>query len=250
MFEGRSAVALDAARRLVREMPEDVATKLRFIVDDFIALPLHVLVRFGRWDDILREPKPAADLPLTTAFWHYARAVALSVTGRVEPASRELAELERAVAAVPEEWLAGNNPARRVIAVAVPMARGELLFRKGETEAAFASLREAQRLDESLHYSEPWGWIQPVAHALGALLLQAGRVEEAEAVYRRDLERHPGNGWALHGLAECLRRGGREEEARKTEAAFRKAWARADIELPGSCFCRTVPAETAGGERR
>jgi len=114
-----------------------------------------------------------------------------------------------------------------------------MLYRREEKEAAFASLREARRLEESLRYDEPWGCMQPVAHALGALLLQDGRAEEAEKVYRDDLERHPGNGWALHGLAECLRRRGRHEEAAKADEAFRAAWIREDIRLPGSCFSRT-----------
>jgi len=111
--------------------------------------------------------------------------------------------------------------------------------RRGKLDEAFTSLREAVRRDLALRYDEPWGWMEPPAHALGALLVQAGRVEEAEKVYREDLQRHPENGWALHGLAECLRRQGKAEEAGKVEERFKAAWARADVQIPGSCFCRT-----------
>jgi tetratricopeptide (TPR) repeat protein len=245
MFEGRSMEAMEAARGLVRDLPPDLVKAQVLLVEGFLSLPYHAFVRFGRWDDILKEPEPAPHLLVTRAARHYARAVALSVTDRIGEAEAELAELERAVAAIPEDALIGNNKASRILAVAVPMAKGELLFRKGDLEGSFASLREARKLDETLHYDEPWGWMQPVAHALGALLLQAGRVEEAEKVYRDDLERHPENGWSLHGLAECLRRRGIAGEAAKVDERFRTAWARADIQLPGSCFCRTDTAAAA-----
>lgn len=119
------------------------------------------------------------------------------------------------------------------------MLDGEILFRRGDLEKAFAQLREAVRLDDSLHYDEPWDWMQPARHALGALLLQAGRVAEAEQVYREDLKRYPEKGWSLHGLEECLRRQGHAAEAESVAARFRSAWARADVTLRGSCFCRT-----------
>ncbi len=113
-------------------------------------------------------------------------------------------------------------------------------FRRGQTDPAFERLREAVRRDDALKYDEPWDWIQPARHSLGALLLQAGRAEEAEAVYREDLKRHPGNGWSLHGLAECLRLLGQEKEAKETQDRFNAAWARSDVKIPGSCFCRTA----------
>jgi len=133
----------------------------------------------------------------------------------------------------------GNNTMRSILDVARLTLKGEYLFRRGEVDQAFASLREASGLDRELHYDEPWGWMQPPTHALGALLLEAGRVEEAEKVYREDLKRFPENGWVLHGLAECLRRSGEVADALRVEARFARAWARADVKLAGSCFCRT-----------
>ena len=118
------------------------------------------------------------------------------------------------------------------------MLEGEVEYRRGDFDAAFAALRTAVAADDSLRYDEPWGWPQPVRHALGALLLEQGRVAEAEAVYRTDLERHPGNGWALHGLSECLRRAGRTAEAKQAAAQFAAAWARSDTPIQASCFCR------------
>jgi tetratricopeptide (TPR) repeat protein len=239
MFDGRRELAMQAARDMVRELPLETVRAFPEILDGFIATPVHVIVRFGLWQEMLDEPRPPADLLVTAAFWHYGRTVALSALGRVAEAAVEFAALRRAFAAVPESRLIGNNPARTVLEVALPMAEGELEYRRGNHARAFELLREAVRRDDALRYDEPWGWMQPVRHALGALLLEQGRVAEAEAAYREDLSLHPGNGWALHGLAECQRRDERGAEAADTEARFRAAWARSDIVIMGSCYCRT-----------
>ena len=102
------------------------------------------------------------------------------------------------------------------------MLDGEIAYREGRFDDAFASLRRAIELDDALPYDEPWGWMQPTRHAYGALLLEQGRVEEAAAVYAADLGfdatlsrscQHPGNVWSLHGYHECLQRLGRDAEA-------------------------------------
>lgn len=238
MFDGQSKLALASARSLVREVPLENVRENRDALDGFHATPYHVMVRFGRWQEILDEPLPAADLKVTTAFARYARTVALSSLGRIDEAARELAAFETAYGEVPESAYIGNNTARVVLDIARPMAQGELEYRRGNYEKAFELLRDGVKRDDALRYDEPWGWFQPVRHALGALLLEQGKVEEAEKVYRRDLEIHPGNGWSLHGLAEALRRNGQEDEAKKVEAQFAKSWSRADVRLTSSCFCR------------
>ena len=239
MFDGRRELAMEAARSMVAEVPPELVREEPDFLDAFLAVPTHVMVRFGLWEELLHEPQPPADLPATTAFWRYGRTVAFAALGRVEEGAAELAALKEAVAAVPESRLMGNNPASVVLAVGVPMAEGELEYRLGHYERAFELLRESVRRDDALHYDEPWGWMMPVRHSLGALLLEQGRLDEAEAVYRADLRLHPDNGWALKGLAECLHRSGRHEEAAATDARFRAAWARSDIEIEVSCYCRT-----------
>ena len=125
-----------------------------------------------------------------------------------------------------------------MLAIGEAMLAGEVEFRRGEVTAAFAALRRAVELDEALRYDEPWGWMTPPRHALGALLLEAGRIDEAEAVYRADLGRHPENGWALAGLQECLSRAGRTAEAADVQQRFAAAWRDATIAIRASCFCR------------
>jgi tetratricopeptide (TPR) repeat protein len=238
MFDGQRAVALKAARDVVEQMPIEVVRSMPQFIEGFMGSPYHVMVRFGLWEELLREPEPAADLYGTLATWRYARTLALTSLGRTDEATAEREKFETACGTVPESYTMGNNPVRAILDVAREMVAGELEFRRGNTDLAFEHLREAVKRDDALRYDEPWGWVQPARHALGALLLEAGRLDEAEAVYRRDLERHPNNGWSLHGLAECLRRTQRELEATSVESDLRRAWLRSDVELKASCFCR------------
>ena len=239
MFEGRRDLALWGARGIGATIPLDVVRAYPDFLDAFMPIPIHVMVRFGMWEEILAEPKPPEDLQAWTAFWRYGRTVAYAASGRVKEAETEFAELKKAYDAVPESRLLGNNSARTVLNIGLPMAEGELEYRRGNHARAFSLLALAVQRDDSLRYDEPWGWMMPVRHSLGALLLEQGKVKEAEAIYRADLGRHPNNGWAFHGLAECLHRQGKHEEAMATDAKFKEAWARADVQIKASCYCRT-----------
>jgi tetratricopeptide (TPR) repeat protein len=207
-------------------------------MDGVMGTDLHVLVRFGCFEDVLAAPEPPQGWPVWHAFWRYARTLSFSGTARIEQAEAERQAFETERALLPAGALVVVNTASDVFRVASLMLEGELLFRRGQQDQAFAKLREAVTHEEALKYDEPPGWLQPVRHALGALLLEAGRHAEAEAVYREDLARHPDNGWALHGLAECLRARGASDEAAAATAAFQDAWARADTVIEASCFCR------------
>ncbi len=239
MFRGQSRLALDRARELLRVLPQEDVRAIPDVLEAFLATPYHVLVRFGRWEEILAEPAPPPEHAVTVASWRYARGMALGALGRVEEATGEQEAFERACVSVPESRFAGNNPAKTVLEIGRALLAGEIEYRRGRHDRAFEHLREAVRRDTALQYDEPWGWPQPAAHSLGALLLEQGRIDEAEAVYRADLKRHPGNGWSLHGLAECLRKRGAAAEALTSEEQFRAAWAAADVAIHASCFCRT-----------
>jgi len=237
MFDGQKELAVKAARDMIEQVPVELVRAYPDFLDAFLSVPVHVLVRFGMWEELLQEPEPPADLYATVAFWHYGRTVALSSLGRVDEAAAEWEALQKAAAAVPESRLWGNNPMSDVMQIGLLMAEGELEYRRGNVDHAFELLREGVERDDDLRYDEPWGWMQPVRHALGALLVEQGRVEEAEAVYAKDLERHPGNGWALLGLETCQRQRGATQEADATHAAFAKSWERSDIVIHASCYC-------------
>ncbi|MGW5658067.1 tetratricopeptide repeat protein [Streptomyces humi] len=264
MFLGRLQDALDTADLLEAAVPEELlrvpSPPMADWLEGFLAMRVHVLIRFGRWDDVLALPLPADPrlYCVTTAMLHYARGVAYSATGRIAEAEAERARFRDAVAAVPATRTLFNNTCVDILAIAAAMLDGELAYRKGDFDTAFTALRRSVDLDDHLPYDEPWGWMQPTRHAYGALLLERGRVEEAEAVYRADLGlddtlprplQHPGNVWALHGFHECLRRLGKDGEARIVAQQLRLAAATADVPITASCYCRTDCCGAPGADR-
>ena len=257
MFLGRQEAALEAAAELQAALPEELLRveqpPMADLLEGFVAMRLHVLVRFGMWEELINQPFPAdPDLYLTTtAMLHYARGVAQAATGDLDGADRERERLAAATARVPDTRYLFNNTCLDLLAVASAMLDGEIEYRRGNHDLAFEHLRRAVDLDDHLPYDEPWGWMQPTRHALGALLLEQNRVEEAEAVYRADLGidgtlaracQHPDNVWSLHGFHECLVRLGRLDEAAIVEPRLRMAQALATVPVRSSCYCRLTAA--------
>lgn len=238
MFDGQSEIALKAARDIVHQVPEEMLRAQSDYLDAFMPTDLHVLVRFGRWEEILKQPEPADYLPVSRSIWHYARALAYAATNRIHQAEVEEQEFAEAMEVVPETSFLFQNPSHHILGVANEMIAGEIAYRKGKFDKAFDHLREAVRRDDELNYDEPWGWMQPARHALGALLLEQKRYNEAETVYRADLDRHPNNPWALHGLAESLAKLGKAEESSKYLAKFTMACQRSDVKIDRSCYCK------------
>ena len=238
MMVGRSEVAMTSIRQLVSEIPEDWLRENTLWADGFIAMPYEVMMRFGRWQEILDEPEPADYLPFTRSMHHAAHAVALAALDRPEEARIEQQAFLELRTTVPEEAFFGNNMASDLLNVADRLVEGEILYREGAKEAGIEALYEAAALEDALRYDEPPDWIQPIRHALGATLMQEGRSADAEVVYREDLARLPDNGWSLFGLARALRLQGKNQEAASVEARFDAVWEGADTALRSSCFCQ------------
>jgi tetratricopeptide (TPR) repeat protein len=185
---------------------------------------------------------------------HYAKAVAYAATGNRSAANEQAKRFDAAVTTVPPTRYVFNNTCLDILAIAAQMMRGEIAYRKGNYDVAFAHLRKSVELDDNLPYDEPWAWMQPTRHALAALLLEQGRLDEAEAVYRADLGlgetlsrccQHPENVWSLHGLHECLVRLGKRAEASLMKPRLDLALARTDLPINSSCFCRLGHAADA-----
>jgi tetratricopeptide (TPR) repeat protein len=236
MMTGQSALALKTIRAMVADIPLEFFEANPF-ADGFMAMPLEVMMRFGRWDEILAEPGFPDFVPISRALRHYARAVAHAAKDDVPAALVEQAAFLEARARVPEEAFFGNNTGSEVLDVAESFMRGEILFRSGKVEEGLASLREAAAREDKLRYDEPPDWIQPVRHALGAALLQAGRFTEAEAVFREDLAKLPGNGWGLYGLSRALQLQKKTAEAEAVERQFDDVWKQADLKIKSACLC-------------
>jgi tetratricopeptide (TPR) repeat protein len=240
MMQGESKRALDSIRTMLAEIPADWLKndQAAGFADGLFAMPIEVLIRFGKWDEALAEPEPAERFPVARAIWRAARGVALAAKGKTEDARKEQAVFRKLKDALPESAIVGNNPAASVVAIADDLLEGEIAIREGKLEEGFAALRAGVKKEDALKYDEPPDWVHPVRHALGAALMKAGKTAEAEAVYRDDLKKWPNNGWSLYGLADCLRRQGKEEEASKVQKAFDETWQRADVKLKASCFCQ------------
>ena len=237
MMAGDYETAMGAAQDLENEMPEPALRDFAGLIDGIMPSSLHVLIRFGKWEQILEE----SDYPewrfMSRATWAYARSIACSALGRTEQAHQEMAEFERRVALVPSEWYVFNNSVHDVLPIARAMMQGELLYREGKTEEAFAIMREGIEYEDSLVYDEPPAWMLPVRHALGALMMEDGQHAQAEQLYRQDLIKNRNNGWALTGLRQSLVAQGRNGEAMALDEALAQAFASADTEIESSCFC-------------
>lgn len=253
MFLGQYQPALETADQLQATIREELLRveqpPMADWLEGFVSMKVHVQIRFGKWQDILATPLPhdQALYCVTTAMLHYARGVAHAACGHVAAAQTEQQLFLDALTRVPATRYIFNNTCIDILAVAGAMLSGEIEYRKGNYDSAFTHLRQARSLDDNLPYDEPWGWMQPVRHALGALLLEQGRVEEALQAYRADLgldntlsraSWHLDNVWSLHGYVECLKQLGRDDEAAAVQTRLDLAMARADVPITASCFCR------------
>ncbi len=236
MMQGRSAEAIRAAQETFDQIPPDFFESSAAMIDGLAPIALEVRMRFGRWEEILAQPAPAENLPISTAIWHACRAIAFANTQRPGEADAQREAFIKAAAAVPPGRTVGNSPASTVLTIAGHLVDGEIAYKRGGNDEAITHLRAAVAAEDTLRYDEPPDWMQPARHTLGAVLLAAGRPAEAEKVYREDLQRWPENGWSLYGLWQALKAQNSPESA-ATADRFKKAWARADIQIGSSCLC-------------
>ncbi len=260
LFLGQIEPALAAVRGAAETVPEEMlrleSPPMANYFESYLAMHPHVLVRFGKWREAteLELPEDQQLYCTLTANVHYARGVAHAALGNVDAAEAEEKLFLEAKARVPKTRLLHNNKVINLLDIAAKMLRGEILYRKGDFEEAFAVLRKSVQLDDSLPYDEPWGWMQPTRHALGALLLEQGHLQEAEETFRADLglggelsraSIHPDNVWSLKGLYDCLKARGEAVEIVQIGQRLDLANARADKAVSASCFCAQAALQAA-----
>lgn len=228
-MSGQFDKAMQAARELggraeavIQEMP---------MVELFLTRTPGVLVRFQKWDQILDLPDPGEERLLLRAFRQYARGLAFAAKGETEQAEQELAALEASIGQMPAEAGFSLNSMARVTTIAATVLKAHIAEAKGDRQGAIEHFRQAVALEDALAYNEPPDWYYPVRESLGGALLRAGRAQEAEVVFREDLERTPRNGRSLYGLAEALRAQGDQAAADEIQRQFESVWHAADTEL-------------------
>ena len=253
LFLGQFRSAMEASDELIATTPEELlrieSPAMADWMEPYIGMRAHIFVRFGKWQEILDEPLLTdPDLyRMTTAVWHYAKTIAHAALENISAAENQSVLFYKAFERVPETRHVFNNTCIDVLKIAEKMMLGEIEYRKKNYDVAYDHLRQAIHLDDNLKYDEPWGWMQPARHALGALLLEQGHVAQAKQVYLDDLglsdalvstSQHMDNLWSLHGLVECLEREGDLEQAKYIRRRLNLAKARADVPINASCACR------------
>lgn len=262
MLMGRYRDSIGAANKLRAMLTKEVLSvkgrpKFSTSLEGYYSMSVHVMVRFGRWQEIIATPLP--DDPelylVSTAMHHYAKGVAHASLKQFADADRERTLFHDSLNRIPSQRKVFNNAARSILTVGEKMLDGELEYHKGNHEVGYAHLREAVHRDDNLEYIEPWAWMHPPRHALAALLAEQGHYSEAEEVCRDDLgltgriqrcAQHPDNVWALHGLAECLRQRGEVAELQGVQSKLASAIALADVRITSSCMCRTSTHQRNG----
>jgi tetratricopeptide (TPR) repeat protein len=264
MFMGHYGDAIAAANKMCGMLSKEVLSvkdrpRFTMSLEGYYSMRTHVMVRFGRWQEIIDEPLPDDSqlFLVTTAMHHYAKGVAHAFLKNFPAADRARRLFQESLKRIPQNRKVFNNSALRILAVGEKMLDGELEYHKGNHEAAYAHLRQAVDRDDNLEYLEPWAWMHPPRHALAALLVEQGHFTEAEQVYRDDLglssriqrcAQHPDNVWALHGLAECLQARGEREELPTVQKKLASVMTLTDVPITSSCMCRaTTQADHADG---
>jgi tetratricopeptide (TPR) repeat protein len=232
MMQGRFAEAQRAATELAERMLPHA--EMMPMIESMGVSSTSVLLRFARDADILKQSAPPANRPVMTAWWHFARGVALARTNQVDAAAAERGQLDASIGRIPESALFGGGgfeSAKTVLGIARLVLDARIASASGSTEAAIALWKQATAAADRLAYDEPPVWFYPIRESLGAALLRAGRADQAEQVFREDLRRHPRNARSLFGLHESLARQHKDADAAWVDGEFHEAWKNADVKL-------------------
>ena len=236
---GRGQLALEAGRKLAGQVPHEALATVP-ILQGFLVVPYWAMVRFGQWDAILSDKGPHHATAFTTGVWHYARAMAFIAKDRLTEAEQELAKLNEKLsdASLKGPTTFSINTGVTILRIAPEVVAGEIAAKRKDWNRALLHLERAVRWEDGLIYQEPADWHAPVRQALGAVLLEAGRPDEAEAIFWEDLRNNPENGWSLFGLAQALEAQGKKEQATAVRERFQKAWQHADVTLTSARILR------------
>ncbi|MGV7227876.1 MAG: tetratricopeptide repeat protein [Nitrospirales bacterium] len=237
---GQQKLAMQAAQDTAAKVSPEAMRDPGFAgtLQHFWLMPLFTKALFGQWEEVLQEPTPPADLVYPAGIRHYARGLAFLRQGKLAQATRELDELKGIAKdpAIADLTIFDINAIPHILNIAQAVLAGEIAAKEGDYATAVTQLKEAIELEDGLNYTEPKDWYLPPRQVLGAVLLEAGKPEEAEQVYRDDLNVHPQNGWSLYGLAKSLEAQGKLDEAQAAQQEFEAAWADADVTLTSSRF--------------
>jgi len=231
-MEGRFADAKQAADELAAHISPLVLGDLA-MAEPYMPTPMFVLLRFHRWDEVLKLPSPDPHLAMTTAFWHFARGSAAAAKGQIETAEMERRALEAARREAPAgiDFSMYSNKAQAFLGLAANILDARIATAHSDRERAIEYWKNAVQIQDTLYYGEPPEWFYPVRESLGSALLQGGQPAQAEAVFRADLQQYPRNPRSLFGLLKSLEAQKKTSDAEWVRREFEAAWKNADMPL-------------------
>ncbi len=240
MFTGRSELSIEAAFKAKALLETGVRKTSWGMGENFRVQPIFVLVRFGKWQQMLEMEKPFVKAQYLTGMWHYGRSMAYMNTGNMAAAKEELAKLNEIVVKF-EDGEPGYSEGGALtnginLQIASALVTGQMASMEGEFEKAIYHLGSATRLEDSHVYTEPASWNFPTRHILGAILLEAGKPREAEVVYWQDLAHNPNNAYSFYGLYQSLAAQGKDTQAAEYLAKYEEEWKDSDVKLTSSRF--------------
>jgi tetratricopeptide (TPR) repeat protein len=230
---------MEAACHMADHVDEQLMRQPGMVVlQHFKMIPLYSMVRFGEWEPILHEPEPDADLKYPRGVWHFARGLALVRTGDPNAAAKEHIELSRIARdeELGQMFTMQTNSVQDLLKIGELVLAGEISAARGDYDGAIKGLKLAVAAEDALVYEEPQGWYAPTRLTLGAVLLESGRADDAETIFREDLAKYPSNAWGLFGLKQALEAQGKMDEAARVAEEFEREWKHADVELKAARF--------------
>lgn len=226
---GQFATSIAAAQKLANNVAPQIAEMP--MLEGFVVTPTFVLVRFRKWEDILKLTQPDRNAHGMNATWHFARAMALAAQGQIPQAEAERQKFLDETKSIPGETMYGLNSAHVIMKIARCVLDARVAVAKHDYKTAIESLKSGVEIEDALAYDEPPAWLMPVRETLGGVLIMNGDNLDAERVFRADLEKNLRNGRSLFGLIESLKAQGKFDAARLVQTEFEKAWKGADTKL-------------------
>ena len=217
-MDGQGAVAIQAAKDFAKLTGDTFHHVL-------------TLVRFGRFDEVL-EVTHRPDNELLGGLWDFAQGYAHLRQGSPDFASLYLGRVQKAADTSKATFRV--HSAKNLLGTVAHILEGEIHRGAGDLDASIRSFEKAVELEDALTYDEPEPLPFAARHWLGAALLDAKRFEDAERVYREELEDHPRNGWSLFGLQKAL--AARGIAAPEVDADLAASWSRSDTWIQASRY--------------
>ena len=229
-MQGSSELAIKSAKQMAEAISQHGTPMGR--MQKRVAAPWVTLKIFGQWDELLTIESLSNSTPYLDGILSYVKGSAHIAKGSLDRAQQELSNIQR-IAQSPDVSVnrAGATATAELLALAAHALDGEIKLAEGNLEGAIAAFEKGVALEDTNNYTEPPDWPQSMRLYLGNALLVAGRFEEAEAVFRKDLRWHQNNGWSLFGLMKALEAQNKKNEAKVIQKQWSSVWSHADVQL-------------------